>query len=118
VHTVNRRDPANIIAQHGNWALNSHLFHHYTKEDHPMDRFTIRDGEDVAPEFVKAEDLEYWEDNPKIDVAPQTAEHAIVATVTDVTITSGFVHVKAEEFAYPFIIPADTLVYFADEDES
>lgn len=81
-----------------------------------MDRFTMLDGEDVAPEFIKAEELGDYEDNPRIDVAPQTAERAIVATVTSVAITSGFVHVTAEEFEYPFVIPFGTLVYFADDE--
>lgn len=81
-----------------------------------MDRFTVRDGEDVAPEFIKAEELGDYEDSPRIDVAPQTSDRTIVATVKSVAITSGFVHVKAEEFEYPFIIPVGTLVYFADDE--
>ena len=76
-------------------------------------------GEDsVAPEFVKAEQLGDFElgQEVRIDVAPQTADRAIVATVTSVAITSGFVHVRAQEFAYPFIIPVGTTVHFADDE--
>lgn len=81
-----------------------------------MDRFTMLDGEDVAPEFIKAEELGDYEDNPRIDVAPQTSDRTIAATVCGVAVSNGLVTVHTEEFAFPFIIPADTLVYFADDE--
>jgi DNA-binding transcriptional MocR family regulator len=77
-------------------------------------------GEDsVAPEFCRAEELGDFEASARvrIDVAPQTADRVIAATITSVAITAGFVHVKTEEFAFPFIIPMDEHVFFADDED-
>lgn len=83
-----------------------------------MDRFTMLDGEDVAPEFVKAAELMDYEAGTRIDVAPQTSDRTIVATMKSAApADEEHITVIAEEFAYPFIIPADTLVYFADDED-
>lgn len=77
-------------------------------------------GEDsVAPEFVKARELADFETIVPciIDVAPQSSESSIPATVTNVAISSGFVYIETKEFEYRFILMVDDVVYFADTDE-
>jgi hypothetical protein len=77
-------------------------------------------GEDsVAPEFVKARELAEFELTQPIviDVASQTGDRQIRATVKDIAVASGFVYVTAEEFEWPIVIPEEASVYFADPDE-
>lgn len=79
---------------------------------------TGRWGEDsVAPEFVKARELGDFEASQKvvIDVAPQTSDEEIRATVKKVSITSGMVYVETEELAWPLVIPEGETVWFASE---
>lgn len=77
---------------------------------------TGRWGEDsVAPEFCKAEEIGDMEGDVRIDVSPRTEEGQIVATVYQVSITSGMVYLTAKEFEFPFVIPVGTDVYFADD---
>lgn len=83
-----------------------------------MDRFSIRDGEDVAPEFVRAKELMDYEAGTRIDVAPQTSDRTIVATLKSAApADEEHITVIAEEFEYAFIIRADALVYFADDED-
>lgn len=119
-------DEITKIAAHGNWSLKGTHIHSYNRDEgqdnmRGLDQhITGNWGEDsVAPEFIKAEELGDMEASAtiRIDVAPQSEERQIVATVKSVAITSGFVYVTAEEFAYPFIIPVGTMVYFADDED-
>jgi hypothetical protein len=86
-----------------------------------LDRYITGNwGEDsVAPEFVKAQELGGFgvDEQCVIDVAPQDSEHSIPATVTGVTISSGFVYIETKEFAHKFILMVDDIVYFADVDD-
>jgi hypothetical protein len=79
-------------------------------------------GEDsVPPEFITAADLADMEAGQvvKIDVAPYKDPDQpgqVVATVERAVVMDGTVYVHSKEFAFPFVIPSDMTVYFADDE--
>jgi hypothetical protein len=77
-------------------------------------------GEDwVPPDFIKVRELCDLAARQvvRIDVAPQTADRPIVATIKRVVDKGSYVSVWAEEYAYPFVMDKDMTVFFANEDE-